>query len=127
MVRDPARAGRLVEAGSRLGTAVALAPWPARDVLAAATLVVSTVPAGAADGLADAGWPPGVPLFDVVYAPWPTAPARAALAAGAPVVGGLDLLVEQAVRQVELMAGRRPPVAALQAAGRAALAARAAG
>jgi shikimate dehydrogenase len=62
----------------------------------------------------------------VVYAPWPTAAASAAAAAGAPVVGGLALLAEQAALQVELMTGRAVPVEVLHRAGKAALAARAA-
>ena len=44
--------------------------------------------------------------------------------AGAPVVGGLDLLVHQAVGQVELMTGRQIDVAVLREAGERALAAR---
>ncbi len=131
VVRNPGRARALQSAGERLGVAVRLAAWPAYDVLREATLVVSTVPGGAADGLASAGpaddgWRADLPLFDVLYHPWPTPLASAALAAGAPVVGGLDLLVHQAVLQVELMTGRQPPVHALAEAGRSALAARAA-
>jgi shikimate dehydrogenase len=124
VVRDPARARALQAAGGRLGVAARLAAWPAPEVLAEATLVVSTVPAGAADGLAAAGWRANLPLFDVLYHPWPTPLVRAALAAGAPVVGGLELLVAQAVLQAELMTGRRPPAEVLAATGRSALAAR---
>ena len=51
----------------------------------------------------------------------PTALARAATAAGATVIGGLAMLVHQAARQVELMTGRPAPVAAMRAAGEAAL------
>ena len=71
---------------------------------------------------------PGVPavLFDVLYDPWPTPLAAAWAAAGGTVLGGLDLLVHQAVLQVELMTGQvvdRPAVvAAMLAAGRDALA-----
>jgi len=60
-------------------------------------------------------------LFDAVYAGWPTPLARTAAAAGLTVVGGLDLLVHQAARQFELFTGRKPPLAAMFAAGRAAL------
>jgi shikimate dehydrogenase len=56
-------------------------------------------------------------LFDVVYAPWPTAVAAAVCARGGAVVGGLPMLVHQAARQVELMTGREPaPVEAMRAA-----------
>jgi shikimate dehydrogenase len=95
------------EAGPRLGEA---------------DLVVSTAPTGAADALvADLpGRVTGV-LFDVVYAPWPTALAQAWSARGGGVVGGLELLVEQAARQVELMTGRLPPTDVMRGAGTAAL------
>ncbi|HEY3201115.1 MAG TPA: shikimate dehydrogenase [Actinomycetes bacterium] len=64
-------------------------------------------------------------LFDIVYDPWPTRLAAAWMAGGGTVVGGLDLLVEQAALQVELMTGCRPaPVGVMRAAGEAALSAR---
>jgi shikimate dehydrogenase len=128
VVRDTARARSLQAAGERVQVDVRLAAWPGAAAVREASLLVSTVPAGAADGVAgvapDGGWWPDLPLFDVLYHPWPTRLAAAAQEAGAPVVGGLDLLVAQAVLQVELMTGRRPPVEPLAAAGRAALAAR---
>lgn len=63
-------------------------------------------------------------VFDVVYDPWPTPLTDAAAAAGRTVVSGLDLLVHQAVLQVELMTGRRPSAGTMRDAGRAALALR---
>jgi shikimate dehydrogenase len=108
LVRDPGRAASLLAAAGRLGVDPVLRRWA--DGLPAATdLVLSTVPAGAADGIAGGSqgrWPAGAALFDVVYVPWPTPLAAAALAAGATVVSGLDLLVHQARGQIELMTGR---------------------
>ena len=64
-------------------------------------------------------------VFDVVYDPWPTPLAAAAQADGRLVVGGLDLLLWQAVDQVRAMTGRFDvPVAAMRAAGEAGLAER---
>lgn len=64
-------------------------------------------------------------LFDVLYDPWPTALAAAWTDRGGKVVGGLDLLVHQAVLQVEQMTGvPKAPLAAMRAAGERALAAR---
>ncbi len=68
--------------------------------------------------------PRGV-LFDVIYSPWPTRWHRPGRAAGAGSIGGLELLVEQAVEQVRLMTGQTPPVEAMRQAGYAALALRA--
>lgn len=119
--RRPEAAQRLLAVAARLGVSPQVAPWPSSSADLDADLVISTVPAGAADSLADlAAGGRGV-LFDVVYAGWPT---RLAQAWPGPVLGGLELLVHQAVLQVELMTGRRPPVAALRAAGEAALARR---
>ncbi len=56
---------------------------------------------------------------------WPTPLAAAWAEGGGRVVGGLDLLVHQAVLQVEQMTGRAPaPLAAMRAAGEEALATR---
>ena len=125
-VRDPARAGDLLAAADRLGLAVTLRPldWSA---LTGARLIVSTVPAGAADFVAQifARLVP-VPslVFDVVYHPWPTPLAAAARKAGVTVVGGFDLLLHQAALQVELMTGRPAPVGEMRQAGLAELARR---
>lgn len=82
-------------------------------------VVVSTLPAGAADG---AGLPQRAGLlFDAVYAGWPTPLAQAGMAAGMDVVGGIDLLIGQALLQFELFTGRRVPDLVLRAAAAAAL------
>ena len=73
-----------------------------------ADLVVSTVPAGIPDLLADAvPWSPGV-LLDVVYAGWPTPLAQSWSARGGSVASGLDMLVEQAAEAFWLWRGIRP-------------------
>lgn len=114
VVREKARAAQLLAAAARLGLTVRLARWP--TVPPAATLVVSTVPRGAADGLVRHSWRAGTTVLDVLYQPWPTPLARAAAAAGARVVGGHELLLHQAARQVRLMTGREAPLAAMRAA-----------
>ena len=88
-----------------------------------ADLIISTVPGSAGDALSPwiEQWPATAALFDLVYAPWPTALAAAALAAGSKLLGGLDLLVHQAVGQIALMTGRQIDVAVLREAGERAL------
>lgn len=128
VVRDRARAGELLACSDRLGVTPTLIDWPGQAALGEADMIISTVPAGATDQLATqspAG--PGQLLFDVVYEPWPTSLAVASLAAGAQVIGGLELLVQQAARQVELWTGRPAPVDAMRAAGEAARASRSEG
>lgn len=117
LVRSPHRAGDLRRTAERLGLPLDVRPLdeaPAR--LAAADLVISTLPKGAADPLAHAALRPGAVVFDVVYDPWPTALATAAVAAGCRVVSGLDLLLHQAGHQVRLMTGRAAPLTAMRAA-----------
>lgn len=58
-------------------------------------------------------------VLDVAYAPWPSPLAVAVEAASegrVAVVRGTTMLLHQAVRQVELMTGRTPPVAVMAAA-----------
>jgi shikimate dehydrogenase len=92
------------------------------DVLAAghpaleADLVISTLPAGAADGIADRVWPIGQAVLDVVYDPWPTTLASAAKATGATVLSGALMLLHQAAEQVRLMTGQDAPIEAMRAA-----------
>jgi shikimate dehydrogenase len=72
LVRNPARAGDLVAAAGRLGVEVGLRPFDSeiRD----GDLLVSTVPAGAADFYAERAGdsrPGSASVLDAVYAPWP--------------------------------------------------------
>jgi shikimate dehydrogenase len=61
----------------------------------------------------------------VLYDPWPTDLAARWSGYGGAVVSGLDLLVHQAVLQVEQMTGRAPaPLDAMRKAGEQALASR---
>ena len=116
LVRDPARAGALRETAERLGVTPRIVGGFPQAPLPAADVVISTVPAGAADALTAVVWDRATVLLDVIYAPWPTAPAAAAAAAGCRVAGGLEVLLHQAVAQVELMTGRPGPTAEMAAA-----------
>ena len=120
VARNAAAANDLRE---RTGRVARFAPWTrAREEVDAADVVVNTTPRYAADELA-AGWR-GKPLVEVIYEGWPTPLARAAAAGGHPVAGGLYVLAHQAVRQIELVTGRRPDPDVLLAAAEAAHAAR---
>ncbi|MFJ1754613.1 shikimate dehydrogenase [Kitasatospora sp. NPDC088134] len=122
-VRSAGRAAEMRALGERLGVPVRTADWADGAAALAGPLTVSTTPVGATDAFA-AGLTaaPGV-LFDVLYHPWPTALAAACLERGGTVLGGLDLLVHQAVLQFERFTGvERGPLAAMRAAGEAALA-----
>lgn len=119
--RRPEAAAELVRVGADLGVEVRVQGWEHATGLLSYRLVVATVPRGATDELASRmPATPGV-LFDVLYDPWPTPLAAAWAAGGGLVVGGLDLLVHQAARQVQLMTGTVTGAAELVAVMRAAL------
>jgi shikimate dehydrogenase len=123
-VRDPARAADLEAAAGRLGMPVRLTDFGGRPPGGRWHLLISTVPAGAADGYAERilrGDLVPSAVLDVVYQPWPTRLAAAAERTGAALVLGFELLLHQAARQVELMTARTAPTAAMRRAGQAEL------
>jgi shikimate dehydrogenase len=126
VARRPAAAEELRPLGERVGVSIEIRPWSELPLVTGVSLVVATTPAGATDPLAEAlqTAPPPAPTaiwLDVVYAPWPTRAAAAWRAAGGRVVGGIELLIEQAAEQVRLMTGSAPPVAEMRSAGRRAV------
>ncbi|MGW8063290.1 shikimate dehydrogenase [Streptomyces ziwulingensis] len=122
-VRSEARAAEMRGWAERLDVAVRIADWADAEEALRAPLVVSTTPAGTTDALAAAVPEMPATLFDVLYDPWPTTLAARWSAHGGAVVSGLDLLLHQAVLQVEQMTGSpTAPLAAMRAAGEHALA-----
>ena len=119
LARDPRKAGALRPLAVAVGVELVVPAWGVAPP--PADLLVSSVTAGAVDDRAEVLAAGAGLVFDVVYDPWPSALAAAAERAGVRVLDGLDLLVGQAVLQVELMTGRRPSSAVLRAAGDAAL------
>lgn len=122
LVRDPNRTTELRAAAVRLEMEFTIKKGLDNPAVYDADLVISTVPRGAADVVARRGaWPREAVIFDVVYDPWPTPLAAAALAGGCTMVSGLDLLLYQAARQVWLMTGQRAPLEEMRAALRRAI------
>lgn len=97
------------------------------DAVPVADVLVSTVPVAAQTPEIVARWSNVAVVFEVVYDPWPTPFASAAVSSGAVLVGGLDLLVHQAAIQFTAFTGVPAPLAAMRAAGEEALAARSRG
>lgn len=113
--RRPQSTAGAVQLAGMLGVPIRAIGWdlgPIGAAADAADLVVSTVPAGAADALAERLR--AVPtLFDVIYHPWPTRLAASGVP-GRVTVTGLDMLLHQAFRQFELMTGVPAPVQAMR-------------
>ena len=118
-LRSLGRSGSLIRAAHRMGVEPRYVGLDtAADAAERADVVVSTVPAHAADGLAAelAGRRVHGVLLDVVYDPRPTALSLAWEAAGGAVVGGERMLLHQAAEQVRLMTGRVAPLEAMDRA-----------
>jgi shikimate dehydrogenase len=122
VARDVAKAELLRPLAETCGVLLSVQRW--EDDLPATDLVVSTVTAGAADARAEVIAASAPVVFDAIYDPWPTPLAQAAERAGRTVLNGLDLLVGQAVLQIELMTGHRVSADLLRSVGQAALDAR---
>lgn len=118
VARNPAKAARLIDLGPRLGVPTVLREFADPDlpvVVAAAEVLVSTIPAEAAEHFA-AVFAPAPVLLDAIYDPWPTPLARAVTAAGGEVISGLQMLLHQAFSQVEQFTGRPAPRTEMAAA-----------
>ena len=113
--------GSVVAAASRLGVTIEQILWSDSEAVDRAAssvdLVISTLPASAADPLAERlRVREGQILLDVVYSPRDTALRRAFESAGGVVAEGTDMLVFQAGAQVQLMTGRSPDTGVLREA-----------
>ncbi|GGE07005.1 shikimate dehydrogenase (NADP(+)) [Aureimonas endophytica] len=106
--RTLARAEALAAA---FGSPVRAAGGATPDLLAAADLLVNTVPAGAEGGVPDLAFLPDHALVtDIVYVPLETPILAAARARGLRTADGLGMLLHQAVPGFERWFGRRPVV-----------------
>lgn len=107
LARNRERADVLVDIGGRLGVDTRWVTLGV-DVDVDVDVVVSTLPAAAA--AEHAHTVAGVPvLLDAIYDPWPTPLASAVQARGGRVISGLDMLLHQAVAQVEQFTGLPAP------------------
>ena len=116
--RNPDKAARLLDIAATVGVSAEYCPLE-HDALArqvsTASAVVSTVPAEAAAGFAEALSSAPL-LLDAIYNPWPTPLAAAVTAAGGRVVSGLQMLLHQAFAQVEQFTGQPAPRTQMAAA-----------
>lgn len=130
-----AGAGRIIVCARRMERAAALAAQLpgcgegivlAQDAIhqaaAACDLLVNATPLGMAGSPAFArldflqAMPPHAVVYDLVYHPRRTALLEAAARQGLRTVGGIDLLIRQAVRAFTFFTGETPDTAALYAA-----------
>lgn len=122
LVRSLGRAGTVIRAATQMGVLaeyLTLDRPEARAAIGRADILISTIPAGAADVYV-AGLPadlaPHQTLLDVVYDGWPTPLSSAWRDRGGTVAPGYDMLLHQAAEQVRLMTGRPAPLAQMRQA-----------
>lgn len=119
IARSQERSTAAIDLAKELGLVVDFVDFINREVIkekvTASSLVISTVPsvgiAPIVESLSGA-----TQLLDVIYHPWPTELATAVAANGGVVVGGLVMLLHQAVSQFEQFTGQQAPIAAMAAA-----------
>jgi shikimate dehydrogenase len=118
VARNPEKAARLVDLGTRVGVATRFCGLDSSglaDEVTAAEVLVSTIPADVAARYADTL--AAIPvLLDAVYDPWPTPLATAVATAGGRVISGLQMLLHQAFAQVEQFTGLPAPREAMTCA-----------
>jgi shikimate dehydrogenase len=118
--RDPAKAATVAAAVGVSHGPIAALPGVAFDVL------VNATPVGSARAPDETPVPssmlrPGALVFDMVYDPQETRLMREARTLGCTVIGGLEMLVAQAVPQFETWTGHEAPVEVMQQAAEAAI------
>ena len=98
--RSASRAAQLIN--SSISATVVVKDWNEAQSGLSANLIIATTPTGATDHL--------IPnestgtLFESLYSPWPTKFLAKWQGLGGKYLDGLDLLVEQGIGQIELMA-----------------------
>ncbi len=105
LARNPERAQPLVALAEPLGVGIR---WVELGTPVDVDVAVNTLPADIAAGYAHTI--ENVPvLLDAIYDPWPTPLASAVQARGGRVISGLQMLLHQAVAQVEQFTGMPAP------------------
>ncbi|MFD1813926.1 shikimate dehydrogenase [Rhodococcus gannanensis] len=118
VARSADRAADTLACAATIGLCARYQDFSVADLGAAcadAAVVMSTVPAAAAEAVAPAIARAPV-VFDAIYDPWPTPLAAAVAAAGGTVVDGLRMLLNQAFGQVEQFTGMPAPREAMASA-----------
>jgi shikimate dehydrogenase len=80
-------------------------PWEPTSKINDVDLVVNTAPGDAAQAFLSSINSPRGALFEVLYQPWPTDLSRTWAAFDQLVIDGLELLIHQAISQIEIFSG----------------------
>ena len=102
--RNPAREQAMRDAASNLE--LDLISWSKNVDFSDFDLVVNTTPGETAAKFVDQIASPRTTFFEVLYSPWPTQLLSHWRSSGGLGIDGLDLLIHQAISQVEIFAAR---------------------
>jgi len=80
-------------------------PWGPTSLINDVDLVVNTAPGDAASGFLSSINSPRGALFEVLYHPWPTHLSRTWAVSDQLVIDGLELLIHQAISQMQIFSG----------------------
>jgi len=100
--RNPEREAAMNQASS---VDVTYLPWEFTSQINTANLVINTTPNQAADFFTSSINSPSGTFFEVLYHPWPTSMSKVWSESSGHVIDGLDLLIHQAISQIEIFAG----------------------
>ena len=100
--RNPEREAAMNQASS---VDVTYLPWEVTSQINTAALVINTTPNQAADFFTSSINSPSGTFFEVLYHPWPTSMSKVWSKSSGHVIDGLDLLIHQAISQIEIFAG----------------------
>lgn len=84
---------------------VTFLPWELTSQINTAALVINTTPSQVADFFTSSINRPSGTFFEVLYHPWPTSMSKVWTKSNTHVIDGLDLLIHQAISQIEIFAG----------------------
>ena len=110
-MREPQKAGELLSIGRDAGLTVLvdrIEPERAQAPVQHAELLLSTLPGGGPDAWASTYAQCAGVVFDVAYDPWPSELGNRSREAGAVVISGLEMLMQQALVQVRVFVSGDP-------------------
>lgn len=107
LARNPVKSAACIDLGNELGITVDATNDPTVNLFAT-DVVINTTPKGVADVYEPFADSARGALLDVIYDPWPSRLAASWLARKLKVIPGHQMLLYQAIRQIELMTGQSP-------------------
>lgn len=115
IARNQVKAAACIDLGNELGINIDTVIEPAQNLFAMDVLI-NTTPSGVADDFVHYVANSQGVLLDVVYNPWPSKLVQAWQQKGLKVAPGYEMLLHQAVRQIEIFTGLIPDVENMRSA-----------